>query len=80
MNHHVNMIQDFVLVVNCHAGISRSSAVGMFCQHNLNIPVQFGKETFPNAGVMQSLGVNPKYWTVILNQAIWDDEHAMWRT
>ena len=64
MNHHVNMKEHFTLVINCHAGISRSAGVGAFCKHNLGIPVAFGPETFPNVGVMQALGVHHEFWRV----------------
>lgn len=66
LNHHINMMKDFILVINCRMGISRSAGVGMFCKHNLNLNVNFGPETFPNNGVMKSLGVNPKFWCIQL--------------
>lgn len=37
---------DIVLIINCHAGISRSAAFGKFCEINLEIPeVEFRNET-----------------------------------
>ena len=79
-NHHKNIPREFTLVVNCHAGISRSAAVGMFCKHNLKIPVEFGPETFPNRGVMEALGVNPIFWATQTNDALanWIEEQAVW--
>ncbi len=66
VNLHVNNKKSFTLVVNCHAGISRSAAVGVFCRNNLGVPVQFGIETFPNAGVMRALKVQNVEPTLVL--------------
>ncbi len=70
INHHKNMKDDYVLIINCHAGISRSAAIGMFCKYNLGINVQFRKETFPNTGVMLALGVNRTEWAKETTQFI----------
>ncbi len=80
MNHHINMIQEFVLVINCHAGISRSAAIGMFCQQNLNLNVKFGKECFPNSGVMKALKVKntASLTSIDFGQFQWDEEKGIW--
>lgn len=56
-NHHLNMKDTYFLVINCHAGISRSAGIGMFCKQILDLPVEFQNEPFPNEGVMKSLGI-----------------------
>jgi len=56
ISNHIHNIQgDYVLVINCHAGISRSAAIGKFCEMVHNLPVQFGPECYPNPGVLKAL-------------------------
>lgn len=57
---------NIVLIINCHAGISRSAAFGKFCQINLEIPeVEFRNETIykskvhPNRYILEELKVKP---------------------
>ena len=56
-NHHINSSENWILVVNCIAGISRSAAIGRFCEKKLSIPVNFWTEPFPNRGVLSALGI-----------------------
>jgi hypothetical protein len=64
LNHHLNQPKDsvsFVLVINCRAGISRSTAIGKFCELTLNLPVEYKQlqfqDIYPNSGVMEALGM-----------------------
>lgn len=40
-NHHINSSQEFVLVVNCMAGISRSAAIGKFTELKFGIQAKY---------------------------------------
>ena len=62
-NHHINSAEEKILVINCHAGISRSAAIGMWCLHVLGLRVQFGKETRPNVSVMKHFNIPATIWT-----------------
>lgn len=54
-NHHKNSSKEWVLVVNCIMGISRSAAIGQFCEWKLKVPVHKKEEFFPNRGVLSAL-------------------------
>jgi uncharacterized radical SAM superfamily Fe-S cluster-containing enzyme len=54
-NHHKNMKEKYVLVINCEAGISRSAAVGKYCEYVHNIPVANIMAPFPNKLVLLAL-------------------------
>lgn len=56
-NHHINSPKNWILVLNCIAGISRSAAIGRFCEKKLNLSVNFWTEPHPNKGVLLALGV-----------------------
>lgn len=57
LNHHFNSKHEWVLLVNCIAGISRSAAVGMFVQNNLGVSTTFIESCHPNKLLLQRLGV-----------------------
>lgn len=57
LNHHLNSEKKWVLLVNCIAGISRSAAIGMFVQTNLDINTTFIESCHPNKLLLQRLGV-----------------------
>jgi protein-tyrosine phosphatase len=56
-NHHLNSKLEWILLINCFAGISRSAAIGMFCRQNLDIPVDFFEKISPNKKIMELFGV-----------------------
>jgi predicted protein tyrosine phosphatase len=57
-NHHKNSSRNKVLVVNCVAGISRSAAIGKFCEISLGIPSVYTQVIHPNIHVANRLGGN----------------------
>lgn len=64
-NHHKNMNGDFVLVVNCRAGISRSTAVGKYCELVLGIPTRYTeleakRMISPNTLVLSRMGATSR--------------------
>jgi len=61
-NHHINNSQEFILVVNCMAGVSRSSAIGKFAELKFGIPARFTeleakRIIAPNHLVLKLLGM-----------------------
>lgn len=57
-NGHKNNENEFVLVINCNAGKSRSVAVGMWCKHGLGLPVEvWHAEPQPRPRIMEMFGV-----------------------
>lgn len=67
LNKHLNSPKSWNLLINCRAGISRSTAIARFTEHNLNITNQtFEQQPFPNRAVMQALGVSAEHWYVNL--------------
>ncbi len=61
-NHHINNSQEFILVVNCMAGVSRSAAVGKFAELKFGIPARYTeleakRMIAPNHLVLKLLGM-----------------------
>ena len=57
-NAHKNDDGEFVLVINCNAGRSRSVAVGMWCKHILGLPVEvWHDDPDPRRSIMEMFGV-----------------------
>lgn len=61
-NHHLNSKEVVTLVVNCRAGVSRSTAVGKFAEIALKIPARFTeleskRMIAPNRLVLKLLGL-----------------------
>lgn len=62
-NHHINNSEEFTLVVNCMAGISRSAAIGKFAELRFGIPARFTeleakRMIAPNRLVLDLLGLS----------------------
>ena len=60
-NHHFNAPKtkpNWTCVINCHAGISRSAAIGMFLKETLDVNVTFIECPFPNSRVARLLGAS----------------------
>jgi predicted protein tyrosine phosphatase len=60
-NHHINSNNSWICLINCHAGISRSAAVGEIIECKFRVPVTYLHTPFPNMRILNLFKIDPNF-------------------